>query len=106
MEFKADAVQFILRALKAPVHNSVLNITLDTVRRGAEVWTAMDRQGELANALLSKFTRLQAEGHFNYSLWKQLKQFTQQGYLAPAAVPGRRMSLQYAAHNVSSKTLI
>lgn len=61
----------------------------------------MDRQGELASALLEKFTRLRSQGHFNSALWKQLKLFTQQGYLPIQAVPGRRMSLQYATEFVS-----
>ncbi|WRT64690.1 uncharacterized protein IL334_001624 [Kwoniella shivajii] len=58
----ATIADFIIRALHDSDDQEILDVIIDTVRRDADVWTAMDGWSRLGDKLLDRYHALQTRG--------------------------------------------
>lgn len=61
----------------------ILLIIIDTLRREADVWTAMDRWPTFVDALLERSAILEARGEYHKSLPALLLELARNGHLSP-----------------------
>lgn len=71
----------MIEGLRVSDDEEILLITIDTVRREADVWTAMDRWPSLVDALSERNAVLRRKGHHHKGLVNLLLELAADGYL-------------------------
>ena len=74
---------FLVKALQISRDTDILDVVMDTVRRDADVWTAMDRWEVLTDALMERNASQDAQGQHHPPLSALLVELGQRNRLSP-----------------------
>jgi hypothetical protein len=69
----SDGSQFVVRALKDTQDDEILIMLLDTIRREADTWTALDAWTRIVDVLMNRFYNLQDNGIHHVLMSRLLK---------------------------------